>query len=116
MVWVEINALAPGLQRKPRRRQQIASDFPTPVPASATSACRPIKASATATASSCCCGRYSKSRDFASTPLVEKACRTASLNPGTGWPSLREIISRPSHPAMLHLPSRKFAAFAKESV
>jgi hypothetical protein len=41
--------------------------------------------------------------------LRENASRTESLNPGIGWPSLMEIISRLSHPALAVLPSRNFA-------
>jgi hypothetical protein len=41
-------------------------------------------------------------------PFGENASRTESLNPGVGWPSVREIISRPSHPAFTPLPSRNF--------
>jgi hypothetical protein len=42
-------------------------------------------------------------------PFREKASRTASLNPGIGWPSAIEIISRPSHPALAVPAIRKFA-------
>jgi LPS export ABC transporter permease LptG len=41
-------------------------------------------------------------------PLVENASRTESQNPGIGWPSVIEIIARPSHPAIGPLPSSKF--------
>ena len=106
IVWVEITPLRPVSMANRAAGSKYASDLPTPVPASATSEVAPSSASATATASSCCCGRYSKSRDFANTPFLEKACFTASQNPGSGWPSDNAIIAPPSHPVLPPLPSR----------
>ena len=72
--------------------------LPTPVPAS-TARCRPsINRRATATAISCCCGRYSKFFERDSTPAGEKisaTCFTRSSGAPAGWVSTMLIMAPP---------------------
>ena len=70
---------------------RYARDFPTPVPASTTRCFRSASASATATAISCCSGRYSKLFASDSNPSGEKIFRIVSAN-SDGDPLSGEIM------------------------